>query len=36
MRQYVAQHDDLASIEDDLVSAALELEAEYESRRREE
>ena len=36
MRQYVAQHDDLSSIEDDLVDAALELEAEYESRRREE
>lgn len=30
IRQYVAQHDELDSIEDDLVDAALELEAELE------
>ncbi len=36
MEQYVAQHDHLASIRDDLIQAALELEAEYEAKRRAE
>jgi exonuclease SbcD len=36
MRNYIAQHDDLASITDQLVAAALELEAEVLSHRREE
>jgi exonuclease SbcD len=31
LRQYVGQHDELASIEDDLVEAALELEAELDA-----
>jgi exonuclease SbcD len=35
LRQYVAQREDLASIEDDLVDAALELEAEHDAVRRE-
>ncbi len=35
VRQYVGQHDDLESIEDDLVDAALELEAELEAEARE-
>lgn len=34
MRQYVAQHDHLSSLQDDLVRTALELEAEYEARRK--
>jgi len=33
LRQYIAQHDDLASMEDRLVSAARELEAAYEDGR---
>lgn len=36
LRRYVAQHDHLSSLEDDLVEAALELEAEYETQRRAE
>ena len=36
MEQYIAQHDHLASIRDDLIQAALELEAEYETTRRAE
>ncbi len=36
MERYVAQHDHLASIKDDLVKAALALEAEYDARRRDE
>ena len=36
MSQYIDQHDHLASIKDDLIQAALELEAEYEAKRREE
>lgn len=36
MEQYVAQHDHLASIKDDLIQAALEIEAEYEAKRRAE
>ena len=35
LQQYIAQHDALDSIEDDLVSAARELNAEYESQRRD-
>ena len=34
LRQYVAQHEPLTSIEDDLVDAALEIEAEHEATRR--
>ena len=34
LRQYVAQREELASIEDDLVEAALELEAEHDAARR--
>ena len=34
MRHYIAQHDHLASIEDDLVTAALDLEATYDAERR--
>lgn len=34
MRRYVAQREELASIEDDLVEAALALEADYETTRR--
>ncbi len=33
LQQYIAQHDDLDSIEDDLLSAARELNTEYESQR---
>ena len=36
MTQYVDQHDHLASIKDDLIQAALALEAEYEAKRRAE
>ncbi len=36
LERYVAQHDNLASIKDDLVQAALALEAEYDARRRDE
>lgn len=36
MRQYVGQHDDLADLEDDLVDAALDLQAELESERPED
>lgn len=36
MTQYVAQHDHLASIKDELIAAALEIEAAYEAKRREE
>ena len=36
MQHYIAQRDDLASIKDELVAAALELETEYEARRRAE
>lgn len=36
MERYIDQHDHLSSIKDDLVTAALELEAEYEARRRDE
>lgn len=36
MTQYIAQRDDLATIQDDLIAAALELEAVYEAKRREE
>jgi len=35
IRQYVAQHDELEGLEDDMVDAALELEAAYEAERRE-
>ena len=35
LRQYVAQREELASIEDDLVEAALELEAEHDAERRD-
>jgi len=35
VRQYVRQHEELEGIEDDLVEAALELEAEREAERRE-
>ena len=34
LQQYIAQHDELQSIEDDLLDAARELNAEYESERR--
>jgi exonuclease SbcD len=34
LRQYLAQHDDLADVADDLVAAALDLEAAYEQERR--
>jgi exonuclease SbcD len=34
LRQYVAQREELASIEDDLVEAALDLEGEYDADRR--
>lgn len=34
MRQYVAQHDDLAGLEEDMVEAALALEAAYDADRR--
>ena len=36
MERYIDQHDHLASIRDDLIQAALELEAEYEAKRRAE
>lgn len=36
MEQYIAQHDHLVSISDELIQAALELEAIYESQRRAE
>jgi exonuclease SbcD len=36
MRQYVGQHDDLSDLEDDLVDAALDLQAELESERPED
>ncbi len=36
MSRYVDQHDHLASLKDDLVAAALDLEATYEANRREE
>ena len=36
MQHYVAQRDDLAPLKDELVRAALELEADYEARRRAE
>ncbi len=36
MRQYVGQHEHLASIEDDLVQAALDIEQEHLSTRRDE
>ena len=36
LRRYVAQHEDLASIEDDLVEAALDLEHIYDAQRRDE
>ena len=36
LRQYVAQREELASVEDDLVEAALELEAEYDAERRDD
>lgn len=36
MRQYIEQHDHLASIKDDLIRAALELEVELEAIRRQE
>lgn len=36
MRLYLAQHDHLASISDDLIRAALELETEYEAERKAE
>ncbi len=35
LRRYIAQHDHLASIEDDLVEAALDLQAEVETHRRD-
>jgi exonuclease SbcD len=35
IRQYVGQHDELEGLEDDMVDAALELEAAYEAERRE-
>ncbi|QXD15877.1 exonuclease SbcCD subunit D [Rhodocaloribacter litoris] len=36
MTRYIAQHDELAPLKDRLLQAALELEAEYEARRRAE
>ncbi|GIV57333.1 MAG: nuclease SbcCD subunit D [Rhodothermaceae bacterium] len=36
MRRYIDQHEDLAPLRDRLVEAALELEADYEARRRAE
>jgi exonuclease SbcD len=36
MRQYVGQHDELSDLEDDLVDAALDLQNELESERRDE
>lgn len=36
LRQYIAQHDELEGLEDDMVAAALELEAAYEAERREQ
>ncbi len=36
LRRYVAQREELASVEDDLVEAALDIEAEYEAARRDE
>jgi exonuclease SbcD len=36
MEQYIAQHDNLTSIKDQLVDAALKLEEDYEAKRREE
>jgi exonuclease SbcD len=36
IRQYVGQHDELDDLEQDLVDAALELENEYETQRRNE
>ena len=36
MTQYLAQHENLASIKDKLIEAALALEATYEARRRAE
>ena len=36
LTSYISQHENLASIKDDLLEAALTLEAEYEARRREE
>ena len=36
MRQYLAQHEHLASVKDDLLQAALSLEIEYEAQRKEE
>lgn len=35
LRQYVAQHEDLGALEEDLVEAALELEAAYDAERRD-
>jgi exonuclease SbcD len=35
IRQYIAQHDELDGMEDDMVAAALELEAAYEAERRD-
>ncbi len=35
LRRYIAQHDHLATIEDDLVEAALDLQAEHETHRRD-
>jgi hypothetical protein len=36
MTQYVDQHDHLASIKDDLIEAALDLEATYDAQRQQE
>ncbi len=36
MERYIAQHDNLAGLKDQLIEAALELEAEYDARRRAE
>ncbi len=36
MTSYIAQHDNLATVKDDLIKAALELEAEYDAKRRAE
>jgi exonuclease SbcD len=35
IRQYIAQHDELEGLEDDMVAAALELDAAYEAERRD-
>jgi len=36
MRQYIGQHDELRDVEDDLVDAALQLQQELESTRKDD